>query len=410
MLQYFPTPYPDETWYSVLCRYHVRTGNPTPTATMMELFYGKDQANISSLCISNTIYDVLSKLPEGVLSYDEIVIKHTLFKYTTRFIPLNEKMDFLESVKIGKVRFPVKICKDAQKVTELKFCPICKQEDIKKFGEPFWHLCHQIPLANICQKHKCRLIKYGSTQYKRLNRKFVLPDSCQEDIIDYNTLPYEKFLTETVVKYQYMPMKVCPTIEYNNLYTGIFNSGYGIVRKCKEYMFNLNKISKDLCGLYGDEMVANYFLDTKLNSHILNYIRLWRFKSPERYVLISTLIGQCAETTFSKVQLKNDLYEKFIKLSKTSSCRSMIYIANELNVKPEHLNFLAYNLNIKPFWRENKNGNIKKVSMPIMITADERSQIREYAKTHGFVFSSTFVLYCVHRVINESLCENENLE
>ena len=25
MLQYFPTPYPDELWYSILGRYHVRS-------------------------------------------------------------------------------------------------------------------------------------------------------------------------------------------------------------------------------------------------------------------------------------------------------------------------------------------------------------------------------------------------
>ena len=38
MLQYFPTPYPDELWYSVLGRYHVRSGNPNSATTLRELF------------------------------------------------------------------------------------------------------------------------------------------------------------------------------------------------------------------------------------------------------------------------------------------------------------------------------------------------------------------------------------
>lgn len=29
MIPFFPTPYPDELWYSVICRYHIRSGNPS---------------------------------------------------------------------------------------------------------------------------------------------------------------------------------------------------------------------------------------------------------------------------------------------------------------------------------------------------------------------------------------------
>ena len=38
MLQYFPTPYPDELWYSILGRYHVRSGNQNSATTLRELF------------------------------------------------------------------------------------------------------------------------------------------------------------------------------------------------------------------------------------------------------------------------------------------------------------------------------------------------------------------------------------
>ena len=44
MLSFFPTPYPDELWYSVLCRYHLRTGNKKQATTIGELFGGRSHA------------------------------------------------------------------------------------------------------------------------------------------------------------------------------------------------------------------------------------------------------------------------------------------------------------------------------------------------------------------------------
>ena len=41
LLGFFPTPYPDEIFYSVLCRYHVRNGIPSVYKTNREL-WGKN--------------------------------------------------------------------------------------------------------------------------------------------------------------------------------------------------------------------------------------------------------------------------------------------------------------------------------------------------------------------------------
>ena len=38
-LPFFPTPYPDELFYSVLCRYKLRSGNPA-SRTVIEELYG----------------------------------------------------------------------------------------------------------------------------------------------------------------------------------------------------------------------------------------------------------------------------------------------------------------------------------------------------------------------------------
>ena len=42
MIPFFPAPYPDELWYSVICRYHIRSGNPSVKYSIREL-YGTNQ-------------------------------------------------------------------------------------------------------------------------------------------------------------------------------------------------------------------------------------------------------------------------------------------------------------------------------------------------------------------------------
>ena len=37
MISFFPSPYPDELWYSVICRYHVHSGNSCAKHTMRQL-------------------------------------------------------------------------------------------------------------------------------------------------------------------------------------------------------------------------------------------------------------------------------------------------------------------------------------------------------------------------------------
>ena len=38
MIGFFPSPYPDELWYSVICRYHVHSGNSCAKHTMRQLY------------------------------------------------------------------------------------------------------------------------------------------------------------------------------------------------------------------------------------------------------------------------------------------------------------------------------------------------------------------------------------
>lgn len=111
MLQYFPTPYPDELWYSVLGRYHVRSGNPNSATTLRELFGEESVGGMGNFLPNCGIRRVAEKLPEGVLDERDIALHHTLFPYTFRFQDLATKEKLLEQALSEKVRFPIKLPK-----------------------------------------------------------------------------------------------------------------------------------------------------------------------------------------------------------------------------------------------------------------------------------------------------------
>ena len=71
MISFFPSPYPDELWYSVICRYHVHSGNYCAKHTLRQL-YG-DNFCAPSLMLCGPIKALLAQLPQGFLSAKDFI-------------------------------------------------------------------------------------------------------------------------------------------------------------------------------------------------------------------------------------------------------------------------------------------------------------------------------------------------
>lgn len=80
MLTYFPTPLPGEWWYSVLCRYHVRSGHSKYATTINELYSDRPMVH-GRLIPGGDCAAILSNLPPGVLSIDDVLANYTLLPY-----------------------------------------------------------------------------------------------------------------------------------------------------------------------------------------------------------------------------------------------------------------------------------------------------------------------------------------
>lgn len=89
MIPFFPAPYPDELWYSVICRYHIRSGNPSFKYSIREL-YGANHINVP-VELSGALTPLLDALPTKALTAKDIIMQHTLYPYYTRFFSINRK-------------------------------------------------------------------------------------------------------------------------------------------------------------------------------------------------------------------------------------------------------------------------------------------------------------------------------
>ena len=159
MISFFPSPYPDELWYSVICRYHVHSGNYCAKHTLRQL-YG-DNFCAPSLMLCGPINTLLAQLPQGFLSAKDVVMQHTFYPYYARFFPTQRKRSTYAYVVNGN---PLTVHRmgisqaNGNHCSVMRYCPVCYQEDLQLHGEPYWHRSHQLPDMQICTKHRCWLV------------------------------------------------------------------------------------------------------------------------------------------------------------------------------------------------------------------------------------------------------------
>ena len=154
---FFPTPYPDETLYSVLCRFYIRLGRPAYKQLSEELLGRRFSLNTY---IPQGIGWLASHMPrETGITAEYLIYQTTMFPYFAPFLIQERKNTYLEymlrtdihpentffSLGTGKLRQP--------KSMYLRLCKSCWREDAQALGEPFWHRTHQLPGVLMCHRH-----------------------------------------------------------------------------------------------------------------------------------------------------------------------------------------------------------------------------------------------------------------
>ena len=176
MLTWFPTPYPGELLYGILRRYYMSSGIREHSLVKQQLFGSKAGIKMATLYPNAAIHAVLSQLPEGVYDGRDMILHHTPFPYYTRMYSVNEREALLDDLLQGRGKTPTHLWKTFPRGDyALRYCPLCVEEDARIYGEPYYHVEHQIPLSGVCVRHKCRLKQIAVANPRlTLNNSFYL--------------------------------------------------------------------------------------------------------------------------------------------------------------------------------------------------------------------------------------------
>ena len=185
MVTFFPTPYPDELLYSSIARFHIRSGNNNAKATLNDLFNSSTVTAVLEL--PSNINRLLSNLPIGAtFDAEELIYKHTMFPYYTAFIAEDRAKkiyDYMLSDNGSKIYAELGLGNSYIKLnTYFRFCHECVKDDIRLYGETYWHRIHQVAGLDFCIKHKKPL--YNSTAAVRLKNRQEYVNAMMEICMD----------------------------------------------------------------------------------------------------------------------------------------------------------------------------------------------------------------------------------
>ena len=330
--------------------------------------------------------------------------------------PLEKKLALLNALRQGQAQQPTHIWKgENSREAALRYCPVCRREDMEVYGETYWRSAHQLPLMTVCPVHLCKLIEAPVGRRSSLNERFyVAGEYCVDAEPDYEKPTYGEFLTRTLYAYYQMPLATGPTEGYSNLAQALVNRGYMTILRKFNITLDHKALYRDLCQYYGPELVAEWF-GAESSAIIISRICSWNVLSPERYALLATMIEQPPDITFSPERLP-DVYErKLQELRDHNAGYHKKFVAGQLGVKTYQLDSLLRRFNMEPFWvdvrpKANNGENARTELIKAYLTVSEKEALEAYVQEKNFANNADFIRYCLNATMAAGWPEQSGID
>lgn len=395
MLSFFPTPHLDEWWYSVLCRYHVRSGNIKHQTTTVELFGKSGVAGIGSLFPNGNILKIVQQLPFGDEVLRDFILNNTLFQYYTRFQPMSIKEQMLRKT----IRGELIVVTSVRRFSDLsswqpRFCPKCAETEV----EPYWHLPHQIPLMTHCPKHRCVLqqvaISPNELEYKYIPLGGVLAGKrgygpC---ITEAEDQPWRVELCQILSDYYSLPLSVSIRPDFNNLAIALANKGYDqLNNKSHHTLVNSKALHTDLVAYFGRDLIEQQIGPPQMHV-LLNRLCKWEGQVPERYAILQCFAGIPSEQVFSEQREPDAMFERICAIMETPMPVTKKQVLTELGLTNLQLDNLLKKYNLTPFWRPAAANSIRKpYKLSCSFTEADYQLFEEAFNQSGYRYRSEFI-------------------
>ena len=242
MIKSLPQIYPNELFSSYLARLYSHSGHIYHVGLTSEIFQ-RPSEYVSYNFVNILKKDFLEVLNQYV-SMKQIIFKHTLFPYYVRFVS-KEKRQLAMEVALSNQKclshrqLPIPSNK---KYYYLRYCPICIEEDRKKYGECYFHVEHQIPELSCCPHHGVQLISTKKDN-SQSHDSTLWP---LEELVDSVEVNKANEIDEIIAKYIYNSLK--EDVDFNNDNP----IGSYLVERLNDKYFSPRGEQKDLDGLLKD--------------------------------------------------------------------------------------------------------------------------------------------------------------
>lgn len=265
MLSHLPLPYPDELLYSVIARYLKHIGTKLTDPTIIHLFgyatYTRVDLPVSLDAVSERTW------PIWHMSGEQIVKDLTLFPYYSRYMSEeNTKANLQFMLSKPTKRF---LTSNVTAPRFLRFCWICRDSDMSKYGETYWHRSHQLAGALVCPQHGNLLTKSAVSLYQFGQKRYIDATSSTRTINESREVSYDKNMADKALKVATRCQDILlgklsswPTGHERQSYRQLaMVSGYGAGT-----LLSNAKIRTDFVSYYGDKLLCQLAYDIHFKS------------------------------------------------------------------------------------------------------------------------------------------------
>ncbi|HPK67841.1 MAG: TniQ family protein [Bacilli bacterium] len=153
--------YPGETAYSYLARQYAHGGFVFHEGFVQEALARPNEYPDPNFI--NRLNEGFKKEMSTYVSFEDLILKHTLFNYYARFLPLDRRSNAYAFAMTNMPKLANLLQAKVLDRNCIRYCPKCVDEDREEFGESYIHVKHCMPSIRVCWKHGCDLV---STQIK----------------------------------------------------------------------------------------------------------------------------------------------------------------------------------------------------------------------------------------------------
>jgi hypothetical protein len=280
-----PRPYPDEIIGSTLMRGCRHLG--IQQKRMAPLLRGSAGATSQFL---PSYASVIAKSVE--LPVQEVLYGHTVFPYVTAFM-VKEAVTALERKFFGHsvhAKSSFAVLQSRASIPFFRLCVQCISEDLRQYGESYWHRSHMLPGVHICPTHGISL--WETDLRTSASFKIALPHEAKR--IRYKPTVTSKILAEmatssvAILNRDHAWPKI-PDLRKIALAKNYCTSGNEIPRL---------KIVTDLMRFYGEpflkEVHCNYSAHQKSPWPALILRTSTRELAPIKFLLMGIYLTSCA--------------------------------------------------------------------------------------------------------------------